>query len=112
MTRNDLVNAILNGKVIYLDGNKDDDYKYEVLELNEKNFKLNDLFKNQASHLINNSYIGICTPRKLEKPYDMCYLPIYGSSNGYVLKWFTNCKLAAVEADLKQRGFGLLKRAI
>jgi hypothetical protein len=85
---------------------------YSVVKINKKNFPDmgNGLVKQLKDEGKYNDYIGFISPQS-KAPYSTTYLPIYGSSERYVTKWFTKTKEKAMEGDLRSREMCLLNRA-
>lgn len=87
------------------------DYYYSVQKLNDVNFDMSDKFKSQLVNegLYDNSYVGIITSEP-KGPFSMEWLPIFGDRNSYVTKHFKLTPDKAINADLRDKGKGLLDR--
>lgn len=91
---------------------KDGGCNFVVAQINDENFgditpKLKQQLEEEGKY---NWWIGFLVS-KVEQPYTVQLLPIYGDSKKYVTKWFTKTAEEAIEIDLKDRQMELLKRA-
>lgn len=96
----------------YITLDKDGGYSFVVAQINEENFsditpKLKQQLEEEGKY---NWWIGFLTS-KVEQPYTVQLLPIYGDSKKYVTKWFAKTAEEAIEIDLKDKQTELLKRA-
>ena len=101
--------ALENGKVML---DKEGDINFVVTQINDTNFndispKLMEQLKNENKY---NLWIGFITS-KMQAPYSIQSLPIFGNSNRYILKHFQNSAENAINDDLNDRSIKLLKRA-
>lgn len=85
---------------------------FVVTQINIENF--NDISPNLQEQLENenkyNSWIGFISYEK-QSPYSVQMLPIYGNSQEYITRWFTNTAEEAIDQCLNDRSMKLLKRA-
>jgi hypothetical protein len=108
--RNTFKQTVLNNGYIQLDS--DGKYFYIVTEINDQNFndispKLKEQLENEGKY---GSYIGFVDSKNTPL-YSVQMLPIYGNSQSYVTKWFTDTAEEAIDNDLRSRQMALLKRA-
>lgn len=101
---------LLNNKYINLDN--DGQCNFIVTQVNEENFcdinpKLKQQLEDEGKY---NSWIGFITYGN-QHPYSIQALPIYGSSQQYITKWFTNEIETTIDQCLNDRQMKLLKRA-
>jgi hypothetical protein len=101
---------ILSNGFVTID--KDGGCYFVVTQINDENFNdISPMLKQQLEDEGKyNSWIGF-TAFKAQVPYSVQMLPIYGNSKKYVTKWFTDTAEEAINQDLNDRQFGLLKRA-
>lgn len=101
---------VLNNGHITIDEDGRDDFV--VIQINNENFKdISPAFKRQLEDEGKyNSWIGFITFEK-QPPYTVQMLPIYGNSQKYVTKWFTNTADEAIDQCLSDKQMQLLKRA-
>ena len=109
-TKNNFIETLKNEGFVMLD--EDGRYKYLCLKVNTDNFNLTEDFVEQLKKQNKyNYYIGFICDSSYSKPFDQSLLPIYGSSDEWITKWFKYSVDDAVMPDLNDRSLKLLKRA-
>jgi hypothetical protein len=109
LTKKTFTQIVIDNGSIPID--KDGDLTFVVAQINEENFRdINSLFKEQLeAEGKYNSWISFITSE--QAPYSISSLPIYGSAEKYVTKWFRDTPEKTIERDLNDKWMGLLKRA-
>lgn len=110
MNKQSFKQQVLNKGYINLD--KDGECIFVVTQINDDNFKdispkLKQQLEDEGKY---NSWIGFIT-FNTQLPYSVRMLPIYGNSQSYVTKWFTESAEEAINQCLSDRQMRLLKRA-
>ena len=110
LTKKSFIKLVAQNKNIIID--KEGDLNFVVTQINDTNFndispKLMQQLKNENKY---NSWIGFITS-KMQAPYSIQSLPIFGNSQHYILGYFKNSAENAIEQSLNDKPIHLLKRA-
>lgn len=109
-TKETLKKYMLENKIVILD--QDSWCRFIVTQINEENFKdINPKLKEQLqAENKYNSWVSFVTSR-FEKPYTIDILPIYGNSEKYITKYFSDNIEDAIDFCLNDSQIQVLKRA-
>lgn len=110
LNRQSFKQFVLDNNCITIDANGG--CNFVVTQINDENFT--DISPNLKQQLEDegkyDSWIGFITFEK-NPPYSVQMLPIYGNSQAYVTKWFTDTAEETIDQWLRDRQAQLLERA-